>query len=109
MSPLIKSDTGWKVDKPALAAYLITLIVGGFLTFIGSVYGWQYIQKDHEKRIGALEINEKSFVARIDANEKYVVRDQVQTEWLKKDLCDIKSLLDEIRRDQKRRQVVGDK
>ena len=109
MSPLIKTHEGWKVDKPALAAYLITLIVGGCLTFVGSIYGWQYIQKDHEKRIVSLEANEKSLSMKVDANEKYIVRDQVQTEWLKKDLCDIKSLLDEIRRDQKRRYATGDK
>jgi hypothetical protein len=105
---MIKTEDGWKVDKPALLAYLITLVVGGCLTFVGSYYGWQYTQKDHENRIGKMETLSAEHSRRITENEKYIAVDAKDTEWFKVTFQEIKTSLKDIRQDQKKRSKGGE-
>jgi hypothetical protein len=104
---MIKTEDGWKVDKPALLAYLITLIAGGCLTFTGAFLGWQYTQRDHENRIGKMETLSAEHSRRITENEKYIAVDIKDTEWFKVTFSEIKASLKDIRQDQKRRERTG--
>ncbi len=104
MSPVRKDENGnWKIDRPSLLSFLITLVVGGFITFVGSYYGWKYTQIDHGNRIVKLEILGADCAKRIEENEKYIVGDKKDTEWFKLKFQEIAAMLSDIRNDQVRR------
>lgn len=103
MSPLQKTESGWRIDKGALIAYLIILILGSSFSFLGSYKFTEYKWEDFSGRITKLEILGSECARRITENEKYVAADKADTVWFKQTFQDIKIALTEIRQDQKRR------
>ena len=102
MSPLCRTENGWKIDRTALLTWIITLIMGAIIAVPGTYYGVKYMVADHERRIIATEEIAKIHEAKIGNFERYIATDTVRTEWMCQDIKDIKALVTEIRLEQKR-------
>jgi uncharacterized membrane protein YhiD involved in acid resistance len=102
MSPIIKDERGWSVDKPALFAQIIVLIIISAIGWLGNYYGNKFTVSDHEKRIAINEKTMKDQSARISEVETYVTQDKVQTKWFEEKFMFIGKALDDLRRDKRR-------
>lgn len=106
MSPLIKSENGWKVDKPSLIVWIITMFLGACLAMPGTYYGMKYMVTSHEQKIAEIEIVSKAQDLRLGKVELYIVEDKIKTLWMCDDIKEIKTMVTEIRLDQKRRNKI---
>jgi hypothetical protein len=102
MSPLLKTDEGWKIDKSSMLTWLISILLGAIIAAPSTYYSIKFMVSDHDKRITSIEADNKAQSYRITAVETYVTQDIVNTQWLKSDINEMKVLLNEIRKDQKR-------
>ncbi len=102
MSPLLKTEQGWKIDKSSMLTWLISILLGAIIAAPSTYYSIKFMVSDHDKRITSIEADNKAQNSRISAVETYVTEDVVKTQWLRTDISEMKVLLNEIRRDQKR-------
>jgi hypothetical protein len=106
LNPLLRSENGWKVDKPSLLTWIITLIIGAIFAIPGTYYGMKHWIAELERRATASEVIIKGNCDKISELEKYAVQDKMQTEWFKEKFLFIGKALEEIKADQKRRVKV---
>jgi len=102
MSPFIKGERGWSVDKPALFAQLIVLIVISAVGWVGNYYGNKFTVSDHEKRIAVNERTMAEHSKRIAEVETYVTQDGIQTKWFEEKFLFIGKALDDLRKEKKK-------
>ncbi len=102
MSPLMKTDSGWKLDRSALLTWGITLLIMSGFSLLGNYYGIRYTNADHERRIVASEDCAKEQEKRLVVVESYVIQDRVQTRWFEEKFLFIGKALDDIRKSGRR-------